>query len=227
MLSDGPRAYAPPPAPASLSYSQVPGWAAQPRTLAVYPAPPAASAGARADGAPGPLEVTPSVQLTGNTSGPGGPTPMLTITLPAVKFLVPITGSYSYAPAQAAPAAGETAGPATTAENTPVRAGAPSTPPTIQYFVPTVTGMQPTIQYTPGLTAGPSATAVAPAPAGPRADETVPVARPALTPPPPNWPRSGESVDGTATDTTNNPPPPPPIHRNGSAGPAGALPTRP
>jgi hypothetical protein len=63
---------------------------------------------------------------------------MLTITLPAVKFLVPVTGSYSFG----AP------GGVTTANGAAGTSDA-ITPPTIEYMVPATTTAEPKVNYTP------------------------------------------------------------------------------
>lgn len=204
---------APPPAPASLSYSQVPGWTAQPAraqaTSGYQPVAKQTSANAKNDG--GPMEIATSLQLVNGTTGSPTPTPMLTITLPAVKFLVPVTGAYSFGQQN-----GETV-PATATDPSSANATMPSTPATapstIQYLVPTTTGVQAAVQNTP---APPAASPPQHLPAftppenssAPKAEEAkAPTTKQTTAVPLPNWPAEAPAADDA------NPPPPPAINR--------------
>ncbi len=209
---------APPPVPASLSYSQVPGWTAQaPRHAASAYQPVVAPATATAKADAGPMDVTTSLQLVNGTSGSTNPTPMLTITLPAVKFLVPVTGSYSFGTSNNETAAAA-ANPGADTSTTSVSPSAPVTPPTIQYIVPSSTTVQPTVKHAPQQPAAsppqhlpaftpPSETT--PAAALPKAEEPKTEAKAAAAPesPAPTWPSEAASTEPTA------PPPPPAINR--------------
>ena len=232
---DGPRSYMPIPGQAAASYSPAPGWYTQkPMSGGIPVGTSAMSMKAEPThvGAPDPSS---SMQLASGTAGTpaatGTPTPMLTITMPAVKFLVPINGTYSFNQGGATPTTGgmEAAQaprplPMVTADGHAMRANTPAAPtmqyqaPTIQYVLPTVNGPSagaPTVQYLPAPTQ--------PMPSSPRTgiprmvDETVPAARPVLTPPPPSWPQGIETIEEASTDLAV-PPPPPPIHRGSAAG---------
>jgi hypothetical protein len=186
-----------------------------------------------------PLQVTSSLQLVSGTAGSPNPTPMLTITLPAVKFLVPINGTYSYTPPQGTASAVETAAGSTTShsgtmtsESSAMRVTTPAVPPAIQYTPPTVQYMvpatgsapaplpnmagqaqpvSPTIQYVPVPVSGMGTK---------MAEETLPTRSGSMTPPAPSWPRStSDAGDGAATELPL--PPPPPIHRSAPATSAG------
>jgi hypothetical protein len=180
---DGPRSYMPAPTPASMTYAPSMQWNSQPRLAAGTTGVLNASA-VKADGTPGPVEVTSSLQMVAGVNGVPSATPMLTITLPAVKFLVPINGTYSFTPpaggsgttmAAVDPASshGATAMGPGPMDSPLLRAGTPGqpttiqyTPPTIQYMVPTSPNGSPSIQYTvpSGQTAAPTIQYSAPQP---------------------------------------------------------------
>jgi hypothetical protein len=195
LFYDGPKSYMPAPMPASMTYAPPAQWGNQPRMMA-GPAGIINASAIKADGTPGPVEVTSSLQMVSGVNGVGAATPMLTITLPAVKFLVPINGSYSFTPpagasgtamASADPASSHGATTGTAPMDNPLmRTGTPGqpttiqyTPPTIQYMVPTSPNGAPAIQYTvpAGQTAAPTIQYSAPQPPAP---QPYPAAQPAL-----------------------------------------------
>jgi hypothetical protein len=232
---DGPRSYVPP--SGGMAYQQGPTWYNQPR-MAAAPTSPAPAMSmkpeASVEQASGPLQVTSSLQMVSGSSGSPNPTPMLTVTLPAVKFLVPINGTYSVTPPQgpaqaiassadaglaAHRGAGALENPMGRA-NPPAAASAiPYTPPTIQYLVPTTAGtpgqlpnmaaqaqpMAPSIQYVP----------VPVQSMGTKTTEEAMPARSASMVPPPSWPRlAGDGAENAVPDL---PLPPPPMRRSAPA----------
>src|SRR6516164_787549 len=157
-----------------------------------------------AEGTSMPMAVSSSLQLVSGDQG-SLPTPMLAITVPSMKLLVPIQGSYSYGPA---PAQSETI-------NTGAQNGA-LPPPTMQQHSPpaaipspvpsvpngstsnSVSGEStatppPPISYLPSV---PSATTVR--------DNTPPSAPTTLVPPSPLWPMADSQCD-RATAVDSNP----------------------
>jgi hypothetical protein len=185
--------------------------------------------GAGGDRAAGSMDVTPNVQLAGGPSTATAGGPMLTITMPAVKFTVPISSAYCTTPAGTAVATmSSPEGPATTAavsapaaapaEMPAVRSAVQVPAQAIQYAPPVLPynhpAPQPTVQppqpapaappapqvsYSPQPTSGVAPahyTAPAPVAMGPSlGDEPVSDSRamlatpPAMSPPPPAWPR--------------------------------------
>jgi hypothetical protein len=211
---DGSRAYLPPPAPASMTYAQANGYYNQPRVgQPAMTAPPAVtSMKPEMPRTTTPVDVTSSLQLVNGTSVTPNPTPMLTITLPAVKFLVPINGTYSFTPpaGTVTPAVQTTDSAATT--HSP---SGPSMQPNVQYVLPTTSGAQATVQYAmPQPQPLSSTVQYTPMPTQPSTskttDEMAPGAKPSvMTPPAPSWPKT--TSDDASSDTAV--PPPPPIHR--------------
>lgn len=189
---------------------------------------------------PAPADVTPAIQLASN-SAPAGTAPMLTITMPAVRFQVPLTGAITYSQA-----------PGTTTATAPVSteqlpagaalpdnqvmqaqsphapaapyAPAPFTNPTVQstnYASPAQTLLPPAPYPAPAAVSGPAAMGASPSMSSPV--QYLPPVSPAPradagpissdVPPPPVWPRTpGEGVEETVS-----PPVPPPIHRGPAA----------
>lgn len=240
---DGPRSYLPsqgyrggPYTQNGTMYSQpqmVAGAAYAPRAMAMKPAP---------------VEVTPTVQLA-SSAAPAGATPMLTITMPAVRFQVPLTGAITYAQTPGTPAAGPASVeqvPAASPDNqvmqatTPpaVPAPAPSVPPPVPFTVPTVQSTNYTPPARPLAPLAPStassgqgATGLAspmPTPVQylPPVSPTPPADAVQLSsdvPPPPVWPKT----PGEGVEETMSPPVPPPIHRGPATGTVPAAPVRP
>jgi hypothetical protein len=232
----GAQAYMPPSASPNLIYAQGPGAGNQFRAMPVgTPVGPTCMVSLKADGmdkATAPMQVTSSLQLVNGTSPSSSPTPMLTITLPAVKFMVPINGTYSLTPpqgmvaTQVAPADAQAPhhAPAASVDGQVLQAipqAPPASPaqPTIQYVIPTIPPAQAALQYpAPAVLPPPAPVQSAPAAmAAPKmmeapaaASRTVPAAAP-----PPAWPKPA-AEDNSFSDAAM-PPPPPPIHRTEQA----------
>jgi hypothetical protein len=247
IFYDGPKSYTPAPMPASMTYATPPTqWNNQIRTAAATsPAGVYNASAMKMDGTPGPVEVTSSLQMV--TGVNGSPTPMLTITLPAVKFLVPINGTYSFTPpaggsattvasadaaAHGAPGMG-----AAPMENPLLRAGTPGqsttiqyTPPTIQYTVPTSPNGAPSIQYTvpSGQTAAPTIQYTAPQPPAPQPNPAPQASQPltsSILSQPAMGPRMADETVVTAKQPALLTPPPPPTWPRPMAEPVdGSLP---
>ncbi len=201
---------------------------------------------------PAAVETAPAIQLASG-SAPAGTTPMLTITMPAVRFQVPLTGAISYAQTT-----GSSTGPASV-EQVPASTAAPEgplmqaatahTPVPAQYAPVSVPFTTPTVQSTNYATpAQPTMPAPHTAPASQafavpgQSAATMPMPSPAQylppvspapradagqlsseLPPPPVWPRT----PGEGVEETTMPPVPPPIHRGPALGTTPAAPARP
>jgi hypothetical protein len=144
---DGPRSYLPsqgyrgPYAQNGMMYGQ-------PQMTAGAVVPPSAMAMTMK---PAPADVTPALQLASN-SAPAATTPMLTITMPAVRFQVPLTGAITYSQASGTttpvPVSTEQL-PAGSAlpENQVMQALSPHAP-AAPYATPPVPFTSPTVQST-------------------------------------------------------------------------------
>jgi hypothetical protein len=234
LFFDGPKSYTPAPMPASMTYAPSAPWHNQARPTAMTAQGGVYSATAlKADGTPGPVEVTSSLQLVNGVNGVPTATPMLTITLPAVKFLVPINGSYSFTPP--ATGAGNVTAPAdplaaghgaagmgaASTDGGVLRAGTPSAPnpmpsapPTIQYVVPTSPNAAPSIHYTvpQGQTAAPTIQYSAPQLPAPQAAPMLPPAAPmasSIVNQPAAAPKPADETVVTSKQPTLLTPPPP------------------
>ncbi len=205
---------------------------------------------------PAPAEVTPAIQLASN-SAPAGTTPMLTITMPAVRFQVPLTGAITYNQAPgttpAAPVSTEQL-PAGAAlpDNQVMQAQSPHAPAAAPYTTPPAPFTSPTVQSTnyasPAQTLLPPASYPAPAvqpPAVPAqgaqgASPSMPA--PAQYLPPVSPASRADAVQfssdvppppvwprspGEGVEETMSPPVPPPIHRTPATGSAPAAASRP
>ena len=204
---------------------------------------------------PAPAEVTPAIQLASN-SAPAGATPMLTITMPAVRFQVPLTGAITYSQTPgttpAAPVSTEQL-PAASAlpDNQVMQAlsphapAAPYTPPPAPFTTPTVqsTNYAPPAQTLVPPASYPAAAAQTPAAPGLGVMGSTP-AMPApaqYLPPVSPVPRADAGqfssdvppppvwprTPGESVEETIAPPVPPPIHRGPALGTAPAAASRP
>jgi hypothetical protein len=181
---------APPPTPASFTYAQVPGWTMQASAQASAPAispQHVASATPRSDSPPSSVQAPATIQLVNASAVAQGAAPVVTITIPAVKMVVPMNQPAPQAiPGNPESVALRNPGAFSLAHGTPTASPAPA----------------PMNSTHSGIVQAVATSAANPTPA-PSATPSVPA---------PSWPRPTE-VAPVATETIHVPPPPPPIRR--------------